>query len=1005
MDSEVAALELGVKFQSDVSGSITGIRFYKYSTNTGTHVGNLWTAGGTRLGTVTFTSETASGWQQATFASPIAITAGTTYIASYHTSTGHYAATVNGFSSAVNSPPLHALASGSSGGNGVYAQSSSSVFPTKTWSASNYWVDVVFTSGAADTTRPTVSAVTPASGATGVATTTTVTARFSEAMKASTITPSTITLRNSSNATVAATVAYNSTTYTATLTPSAALANSATYTATITGGSSGVTDAAGNPLASNYTWSFTTAAAAADTTPPTVSAVTPTSGATGVATTTTVTARFSEAMKASTITPSTITLRNSSNATVAATVAYDSTTYTATLTPNAALANSATYTTTITGGAGGVTDAAGNPLVSNYSWSFTTTAAADTTPPTVSAVTPASGATGVGTSTTVTARFSEAMKASTISTSTIVLRNPSNAMVSATVSYNSTTFTATLTPSAALAASTMYTATVFGGSSGVTDAAGNPLANNFTWSFTTAAASGSCPCSLWTPSTTVGPEDAEVAQLELGVKFQSDVSGYITAVRFYKYAQNTGTHIGNLWSSSGTLLGRATFSAETASGWQQVTFASPIAINANTTYVASYHTTAGRYAATTSGFTNAVNSPPLHALSSSASGGNGVYAQSSSSVFPTQSYNAANYWVDVVFTTSAPADTTPPTITSTTPASGTSGVATTTTVTAKFSEAMNAATITTANMVLRDPANVTVPASVSYNASTLTATLTPSSALGNSKTYTMTVRGGTGGVTDVAGNALASDVTWSFTTAAAAPPAGNVIFYDDFTASAPDPNLWTVLDRQGDTSNSEAQCYKPANVATGSGLTLTTKVQSITCNGTSYGYTSGAVIWNSFNFTYGTVEIRALMPGGTGPWPALWFLGTNCQQSFKGTADDSGACKWPQPGSDEIDMTEILHSSHSVVNQQIHSGSNNAGCSPTTTDTSTNWHTYTMIWKAGSLEWLIDGKSTCKVTSGVPSTPMFLIINTAIGGTGGGTISAGTLPQQMKVTYVKVTQP
>ncbi len=74
-----------MKFTSDISGSVTGVRFYKYAQNTGTHVGSLWTAGGTLLGTVTFTGETASGWQQATFANPIAITANTTYVVSYHT--------------------------------------------------------------------------------------------------------------------------------------------------------------------------------------------------------------------------------------------------------------------------------------------------------------------------------------------------------------------------------------------------------------------------------------------------------------------------------------------------------------------------------------------------------------------------------------------------------------------------------------------------------------------------------------------------------------------------------------------------------------------------------------------------------------------------------------------------------------------------------------------------------------------------------------------------------
>jgi hypothetical protein len=140
-----SAVELGVKFRSDVSGSIIGIRFYKASTNTGTHVGNLWTSTGTLLASATFTGETASGWQQVTFASPVPITANTVYVASYHTNVGHYSQDARYFATAgVDNPPLHALANGLSGGNGVYAYGSTSSFPNGTWNSTNYWVDVVF---------------------------------------------------------------------------------------------------------------------------------------------------------------------------------------------------------------------------------------------------------------------------------------------------------------------------------------------------------------------------------------------------------------------------------------------------------------------------------------------------------------------------------------------------------------------------------------------------------------------------------------------------------------------------------------------------------------------------------------------------------------------------------------------------------------------------------------------------------------------------------------------
>ena len=118
---------------------------------------------------------------------------------------------------------------------------------------------------------------------------------------------------------------------------------------------------------------------------------------------------------------------------------------------------------------------------------------------------------------------------------------------------------------------------------------------------------------------------ADPNSVELGMRFRASSDGQITGIRFYKSAQDVGTHVGNLWSASGTLLATATFTNETASGWQQVEFASPVAINANTTYVASYHSS-GNYAADPGLFNNSVTNGPLTAPSSSSVGGNGVYA-------------------------------------------------------------------------------------------------------------------------------------------------------------------------------------------------------------------------------------------------------------------------------------------------------------------------------------------------------------------------------------------
>ena len=145
------------------------------------HTGSLWTLAGTLLSTVTFTNETASGWQQATLPAPVAVTANTTYVVSYHSPLGIYSATSGAFASAgVINGPLEALSNSAAGGNGVYRYGPTA-FPTDTFNSTNYWVDVVFaTSVGPDTTAPTVTARTPVPGATGVAVSTAVTATFSE---------------------------------------------------------------------------------------------------------------------------------------------------------------------------------------------------------------------------------------------------------------------------------------------------------------------------------------------------------------------------------------------------------------------------------------------------------------------------------------------------------------------------------------------------------------------------------------------------------------------------------------------------------------------------------------------------------------------------------------------------------------------------------------------------------------------------------------------------------
>ena len=154
-----APLELGTKFTSDSNGYITGIRFYKGSSNTGTHVGSLWTRGGQLLAQVTFTNETESGWQQANFAAPMAIMANTIYVVSYHTP-GPYSYDAVYFNSPVDNPPLHAVLNSTSS-NGVYSFGAAGTFPTSSVGGANFWVDVVFSTGTSTGSLVSI-AVTPA---------------------------------------------------------------------------------------------------------------------------------------------------------------------------------------------------------------------------------------------------------------------------------------------------------------------------------------------------------------------------------------------------------------------------------------------------------------------------------------------------------------------------------------------------------------------------------------------------------------------------------------------------------------------------------------------------------------------------------------------------------------------------------------------------------------------------------------------------------------------------
>jgi hypothetical protein len=301
-----------------------------------------------------------------------------------------------------------------------------------------------------------------------------ITATFSETMMRSTITTVTFTLTQGATP-VSGKVTYSG--RTANFRPAVKLAYSTNYTATIT---IGATDKAGNPLAVDYVWSFTTCAVP-DTTHPTVISTIPVNAAAGVVINGDITATFSEAMDPLTITTDTFILTQGRSH-VTGTVTYVG--GTATFNPSGNLTANTTYTATITNRA---RDIAGNRLDDRYVWSFITGAVADTTAPTVNSTIPVNPSIEcVNVSGNITANFSEAMNSSTITDVTFTLLNLSDSTtVIGAVTLTTDGIMATFNPDADLAYNTSYNATI---TTGVQDMVGNLLAANYSWNFTTCKA-------------------------------------------------------------------------------------------------------------------------------------------------------------------------------------------------------------------------------------------------------------------------------------------------------------------------------------------------------------------------------------------------------------------------------------------------------------------------------------------------------------------------------------
>ena len=284
------------------------------------------------------------------------------------------------------------------------------------------------------------------------------------------------------------TVSYDATNHIAVFAPTGGFAPNTRYTATIV---TGIKDLGNNTLNTDFAWCFQTDGTT-DSTAPSVTSTSPFGAATGVAVNRKITATFSEEMNSSTLTPASFTVAGPGAIPVSGTVTYVG--RTAVFTPSAGLASNTAYTATI---GTAVADLANNALQANVTWSFTTGASADVTAPTAFSTSPAGAASGVAVSNTINVTFNEAMDPATITTANFAVTGPGTTPVTGTVAFSAANNTATFTrinhlntyvashptPVSYLDANTTYTATL---TSGVKDMAGNAIANNLVWSFTTA---------------------------------------------------------------------------------------------------------------------------------------------------------------------------------------------------------------------------------------------------------------------------------------------------------------------------------------------------------------------------------------------------------------------------------------------------------------------------------------------------------------------------------------
>jgi hypothetical protein len=271
-----------------------------------------------------------------------------------------------------------------------------------------------------------------------------------------------------------------------------------------------------------------------------------------------------------------------------------------------------------------------------------------------------------------------------------------------------------------------------------------------------------CPCTLWPESTVPAFADAgDPRSLEVGVRFHSEVDGFVDAVRFFRLGQHAAPHVVNLWTAGGTRLATRTFHSGPVNGWHEAKFDTPVPVARDSHYVASVFMPIGRYAITEAFFAAVEHArPPLHAPPHTPGVGNGVYAYGPESTFPAVS-GGSNYWVDVRLGTADPGEPAPPRVTAISPGDGEDGVGQPASVRVTFDRGVDVAMLTAESFRLEDAAGAALPATRSWDEGTRTATLEPRRLAGASLHRVRL----TTAITDRAGRPLAGPLAWSFHTA------------------------------------------------------------------------------------------------------------------------------------------------------------------------------------------------------------------------------------------------